>query len=373
MTEFDRDHPLILGALLDAVAAGLRTEPTLDAAPLPRMADFAHFAESVCQGLGHAPVLSWRPIIATAARRPSRSWTTRPWPGHSASLPIAAPFWTGTASELLDELTALAGPRSLASKTWPKTPRGLSAIIRRLAPQLRATGVAITFGRDQHQRIVTVATVTRRVINPRGVHPEALDVPSLPIGGIMAQDVWALLSDADWVCRHPSTPGFADTHLLRVCRHPSTPGFADTHLLRVRRHPSTPGLQTPIYSGVRRHPSTPGLQTPIYSGVCRHPSTPGFAEIRRHPSTPVCRHPSTPGFAEADTVFADTHLLPIDSGVRTIYSGGPETRKSKVGRRTRSFSVRVLDTAGLFGTFVHYCYCGHTIRRECPPLFQESR
>ena len=146
------------------MAGGLRTEPTLDATKLPRMADFALFAESVCQGLGHSPG------AFLAAYQRNRRTATESLLDDS---PVARafrefadrfPFWTGTASELLDELTELAGPRALTTKSWPKTPKGLSAIIRRLAPQLRATGVAITFSRDQHQRVVTVATV-----NPAGV------------------------------------------------------------------------------------------------------------------------------------------------------------------------------------------------------------
>ena len=137
MLEFDRDHPLILGALLDAVAGGLRLEPMVPAARLPRMADFAHFAESVCQALGHAPGSFLAAYDRNRQAASDSLLDDSPVARAFREFADRVPSWTGTASELLDELTALAGPRALASKTWPKTPKGLSAIIRRLAPQLR--------------------------------------------------------------------------------------------------------------------------------------------------------------------------------------------------------------------------------------------
>jgi hypothetical protein len=46
---FDREHPAILGALLDAVVHGLRTLPTVTEVEWPRMADFAMWA-TACEG-----------------------------------------------------------------------------------------------------------------------------------------------------------------------------------------------------------------------------------------------------------------------------------------------------------------------------------
>src|SRR5262249_50118159 len=50
--EFDAALPGILGALLDAVAAGLRTLPSVHLERKPRMADFARWGEAVLRGLG---------------------------------------------------------------------------------------------------------------------------------------------------------------------------------------------------------------------------------------------------------------------------------------------------------------------------------
>jgi hypothetical protein len=156
MAEFDRDHALILGALLDAVAGGLRMEPLIELPCLPRMADFAHFAEAVCQGLGHAPGTFLAAYNRNRQAANESVLEDSPVARNMRVFMGDATSWTGTASELLDELTEIAGTRDLASKAWPRTPKGLSAIVRGMTSQLRASGLAVTFGRDQHKRAITV-------------------------------------------------------------------------------------------------------------------------------------------------------------------------------------------------------------------------
>ena len=63
--------------------------------------------------------------------------------------------WTGTSSELLDELTTMVGDKAAASKSWPKSARWLSTCLRRTAPQLRTIGITIDFDRA-HDRLVTI-------------------------------------------------------------------------------------------------------------------------------------------------------------------------------------------------------------------------
>jgi hypothetical protein len=157
MAEFDRDHGLILGALLDAVAGGLRMEPLIDLSRLPRMADFAHFAEAVCQGLGYAPGTFLTAYNRNRQAANESVLEDSPVARNMRVFMGDATSWTGTASELLDELNEIAGTRDIASKAWPRTPKGLSAIVRRMTSQLRASGLAVTFDRDQHKRAITVS------------------------------------------------------------------------------------------------------------------------------------------------------------------------------------------------------------------------
>jgi hypothetical protein len=50
--EFEADYPRFLGALLSTVLLGLRFWDQVTVPGLPRMADFTHWGEAVCRGLG---------------------------------------------------------------------------------------------------------------------------------------------------------------------------------------------------------------------------------------------------------------------------------------------------------------------------------
>ena len=50
--------------------------------------------------------------------------------------------WSGNAVTLLERLAQLAGEQNKSSD-WPKTPRKLSGILRRLIPPLRETGIEV--------------------------------------------------------------------------------------------------------------------------------------------------------------------------------------------------------------------------------------
>lgn len=53
--------------------------------------------------------------------------------------------WCGTATELLATLAELVDEQTRRARGWPKTARSLSGSLRRLAPNLRAVGVAVGF------------------------------------------------------------------------------------------------------------------------------------------------------------------------------------------------------------------------------------
>ena len=154
---FQQDSPRILGGLLDAVAGGMRELPSVQPAQLPRMADFAAFAEAVGRTLG------WPAETALSDYDQNRRDATM---SHLDDSPLATMLldlspdffidWSGPASELLDELTPLA--RSHAeSPLWPKTSELLSRELRRIAPQLAIHGIFVHFSRNHHGRLLSVS------------------------------------------------------------------------------------------------------------------------------------------------------------------------------------------------------------------------
>jgi hypothetical protein len=138
LAAFEAERPRILGALLDAVAHGIKTLPTLTSAGWPRMADFAKWA-TACEGAFAKPgsfkaaytrnrteaveVLLEDDLVAMAVQK--------------LKLP-----WEGRAGELLDLLNTATGHAHVAAKDWPKDGKALSGRLRRLAPLLRAKGIS---------------------------------------------------------------------------------------------------------------------------------------------------------------------------------------------------------------------------------------
>src|SRR5262249_43350463 len=153
--EFAQAHPRILGALLTVVAEALRNLPTVKLNRLPRMADFATWATAA------EPALGWKSGTFMAAytgnRREANELALEASPVAAAVRQlIEGQPWEGTASALLTALSTLMTERDLKAKTWPKTPRTLSNTLRRLASNLRAIGIEVSFSRGS-SRLIRIA------------------------------------------------------------------------------------------------------------------------------------------------------------------------------------------------------------------------
>jgi hypothetical protein len=157
---FNADYPRIFGGLLDAVAGGLRELPSvrLRLRELPRMADFAAFAEAVGRGL------TWPSGTVISDYRDNRRQATaieledsplgRLLMEHACYMNE----WAGTASDLLAKLTALAGNRVASEFRWPKSPWSLTRELRRISAQLRVHDISVEFHRANERRLILVST-----------------------------------------------------------------------------------------------------------------------------------------------------------------------------------------------------------------------
>jgi len=146
--EFERARPAILGALLDAVAHGLRTLPRVRLERLPRMADFAIWATACETALW--PSGTFVRCYETN-RRASIDDVVDADPVAACVREIMAErsTWTGSATDLLRagaDLTDDGIWRGNAG--WPKNPRALAGRLRRAQTFLRAVGIDIAFSRE---------------------------------------------------------------------------------------------------------------------------------------------------------------------------------------------------------------------------------
>lgn len=140
--EFDKDHPIILGGIFDALVIALKNLPLVDLPEKPRMADFAVFACAASEALAITPddfmsiyfeniqesnksSLELDPL-AVALERLISTWADD------------KTEWIGTMTILLQKLAVL---MSLSGRQYPKTPQALSNRLKRLAPMLYSIGI----------------------------------------------------------------------------------------------------------------------------------------------------------------------------------------------------------------------------------------
>lgn len=165
--DFSAALPRILGALYDAVSAALRHEATIQLTGKPRMADFAVWVSAAEAALG------WEAGTFLAAygdnRAESHGIALEAWPVAAPLAALAERYsqvepWQGTATELLGVLGGRVEQEVLRRRDWPKDATRLSGQLRRYAPDLRATGIAVEAVRQgdrQRRRVVKVYAVAQ--------------------------------------------------------------------------------------------------------------------------------------------------------------------------------------------------------------------
>jgi len=146
--DFYKHQPTILGALCDAMSAGLHNVSEVDlTGRLPRMADFARWAVATETALGMEAGSFMKAY--TSSRGDATETALEAEPIWRVLYELAQKHgdddpWLGNMKELLGELNIMETDDVLKrSKDWPKTERKLSDIIKRLGPALLELGVHV--------------------------------------------------------------------------------------------------------------------------------------------------------------------------------------------------------------------------------------
>jgi hypothetical protein len=143
--DFENARAHILGALLDAVAHGLRKVPGVQLARPPRMADFALWA-TACE------TAFWPTGTFARAYRANRKAATEdlidadPVAARVCEIMASRGTWIGNASDLLR--IGAGGGLSNGGSGWPRDPRALAGRLRRAQAFLRTLGISISFNRE---------------------------------------------------------------------------------------------------------------------------------------------------------------------------------------------------------------------------------
>jgi hypothetical protein len=198
--EFERELPGILGALLDAVAHGLRQLPNVHLDRLPRMADFARWA-AACE------TVLWPAGTFLTAYCGNRDQTVDdvieadPVASSVRALMTTKTEWTGTASELLIVVAGLVAETQHKTKGWPETARALSGRLRRAAPFLRK--IEVTFDRESRSRNRSRLIYLTAAPESSGARSSAPSAPSAapqhpnPLNGLAVIEPRTVADDAD--------------------------------------------------------------------------------------------------------------------------------------------------------------------------------
>src|SRR5262249_26606615 len=131
--EFGAAMPEILGGLMNALGRALRDVEKVSLPTLPRMADFAIWSAAA------APACGWQAsdFLHASPGKPEPA-NDLPVEGYPILPPlrevVATGSWEGTAAELLNVLQGSVAETVTRSRAWPRSPRGLSDQLRRLAP-----------------------------------------------------------------------------------------------------------------------------------------------------------------------------------------------------------------------------------------------
>ena len=156
--EFEQVRPRILGALLDAAAAGLRNLPNVRLDEPPRMADFALWVNACEESLG------MKPGEALAAYQSNRAEThnlaLESSPLYEPVAQLAQEGFSGTVTELHARLNCMMSEPMRRSVRWPKAPNALGNALRRMAANLRAVGIEIQFSRAHFRGRSVVSLVS---------------------------------------------------------------------------------------------------------------------------------------------------------------------------------------------------------------------
>jgi len=135
-------RPLILGALLDLVAAVLARLPGVKLRGLPRMADFARVLAAMAHAVGSKAL-----TIYAGQRGRIAGDVIESEPVGAALVALVESYgeWNGTSAELLTRITP--GAPEKLPHGWPKSARMLAGRVRRLVAPLRAVGVEVVVPR----------------------------------------------------------------------------------------------------------------------------------------------------------------------------------------------------------------------------------
>ncbi len=171
--EFATVQPRVLGALCNVVSVGLRNLARgVELDELPRLADFAEWVCACAEGLGFTSKEFLDAYSHNQEKANGLAIEASPVAAAVLALLAEAGDWQGEIGGLLKALNNRLEANSENPKKklgWPQSPRGLSAKLKELAPNLRRSGVEVGFGeRTKRGYTLTLSQVAKEETRKEG-------------------------------------------------------------------------------------------------------------------------------------------------------------------------------------------------------------
>jgi hypothetical protein len=147
MNNFQKDLPIILGGVFDVLVKAMRTYPTVNVESLPRMADFATWGCAIAEALGSTQEEFMEAYQANIAKQAETVLNENIVAAVMISFMGSRDEWTGTASQLLYDLTnhaAFDERIDTYEKGWPKASNSLMRRLNELKVTLKDVGILFT-------------------------------------------------------------------------------------------------------------------------------------------------------------------------------------------------------------------------------------
>ena len=170
---FDVLKPKLLGAMFDALAGAMTIKDRIQPPRLPRLADYALWGCAVAVSIGYTEDEYWAAIDANSRTQTTEALDASPIAQAVCTLMAKKESWTGTPSELLTALNAVAAREMIdtAAKAWPKDPSWVTRRLNLVVPNLAQVGITFASRGEGNQRRVTISSSGNAVNAVSGVSP----------------------------------------------------------------------------------------------------------------------------------------------------------------------------------------------------------
>jgi Bifunctional DNA primase/polymerase, N-terminal len=146
--DFEKLRPQLLGYIFDILVKVMqkKNEGGIDLKMYPRMADFAEIAEIICRCMGYPENRFLDAYYRDIGLQTKQALEASPVATTIIEFMHSRTHWTGTATELLEELEYAAEILKIKTKnnrTWPTAPNRLSRKLNEIKTNLRQIGIVV--------------------------------------------------------------------------------------------------------------------------------------------------------------------------------------------------------------------------------------